>query len=491
MSCGFLVLSQRTRMSGAPGAAVTLVYLPFRTYSGRTISMSSISHRRIQPWSPPHRYPRMGCSLMPDETPTPEFLPPEPTGVIPFLRTAKQKRAAKIVLSATVLFAGLLFAIQEFFQGRGMGILTTRVFLVIAWVCAVMLVFGALRVFEFGRWLLIGSVVSLVLAVVAFVMDGVYPMPESASVPSIASRPGDSQPLQPLEPLQSLTVSPIKLVFKDEPIGKTSSSQIITVINRANAPRIITGIKISGSFSQTNDCASELMIGDSCNVEVTFTPTTLGLTHGGLEISCEDPLFSSVNLTATVDFSGSGNARSGSMPRQPEQPDLVAEFADKNDVHMIISNVHGVTAHTPKFMTVLVDVDDGADIANGKFHKLLPLPGQTDDYLMGHSSFLMLPLLHYQVPNALPSNHRAFGFIALSCADCQQIRRYWLYFQSGTGGWYSEFRGQPERTDMAMVSHLNPQDLSSLNQIVSPSKRRAIIASDDVVVKYQQQGTFR
>jgi hypothetical protein len=178
-------------------------------------------------------------------------------------------------------------------------------------------------------------------------------------------------------------------------------------------------------------------------------------------------------------------------PVPPEKPDLIAEFADENDVHMIISNVHGVTAHTPKFTTILVDIDDGADVVNGKFHRLLPLPGQTDDFLMGHSSFFMLPLLHYQVPNALPPAHRTFGFITLSCADCQQMRRYWIYFQSGTGGWYAELKRPPKPAEQIIMSHLNPQDLSSLNQVVSLSRRHKIIAVDDVVVKYQQQGTFR
>lgn len=127
-----------------------------------------------------------------------------------------------------------------------------------------------------------------------------------------------SGPVQPLTPLESLTVSPIKLVFKGQAIGKTSSLQTVTVVNRGTAARIITGIDITGNFSQTNDCGSELMVGDSCNVEVKFTPTTLGLTHGSLEISCHDPLFSSTNLFATVDFSGSGETSPSHPKIKPE-----------------------------------------------------------------------------------------------------------------------------------------------------------------------------
>jgi len=114
--------------------------------------------------------------------------------------------------------------------------------------------------------------------------------------------------VQPLTPLESLTVSPIRLVFKDQSIGKISNSQIVTVINRANAPRFINGIKTTGNFSQTNDCPSELMIGDSCNIEVEFTPMTLGLVHGDLEISSYDSLFPSNSLLTQVNFSGSGKS---------------------------------------------------------------------------------------------------------------------------------------------------------------------------------------
>jgi hypothetical protein len=132
--------------------------------------------------------------------------------------------------------------------------------------------------------------------------------------PTIQSTETDtSAPLVPLQPLQSLTVSPVKLGFRDQPIGKTSSAQTVTVINQGTAPRIIAGMSITGTFSQTNDCGPELMTGDSCDVEVTFTPAAPGLTYGNLEISCKDPLFPSVNLAAIVTFSGSGKT----SPAQP------------------------------------------------------------------------------------------------------------------------------------------------------------------------------
>lgn len=148
---------------------------------------------------------------------------------------------------------------------------------------------------------------AIVLAILLSSGFGIYRRYSSDSTSDKDTSSTDtSGPPQPLTPLESLTVSPIKLVFKDQAIGKTSNPQTVLVVNRGNAPRIITGINAIGNFSQTNDCGSELLVGDSCNVEVTFTPKTSGLMHGNLEISGHDPLFSSINLLATVDFSGSG-----------------------------------------------------------------------------------------------------------------------------------------------------------------------------------------
>jgi hypothetical protein len=159
-----------------------------------------------------------------------------------------------------------------------------------------------------------------ILCIVALICFGIY---RHYGLPPAQSTTTDtSSPSQPLTPLESFTVSPIKLVFKDQYIGKSSSPQTVTVVNRASTARIITAINATGNFSQTNDCGSELMVGDSCNVEVKFTPTTLGLTHGNLEISCHDPLFSSVKLSSKVDFSGSGIAhiQRGALPDKTPNP---------------------------------------------------------------------------------------------------------------------------------------------------------------------------
>jgi hypothetical protein len=132
----------------------------------------------------------------------------------------------------------------------------------------------------------------------------------------------ESLHLQPPQPLESLTVSPVKLAFNDQAVGTTSIPQTVTVINRGTARRIFSDMNITGNFSQTNDCGTELMIGDSCNVEVTFTPATPGLTHGSLEMSYHDPLFSSIGLFSKVDFSGHGIKVAKTHVPQKDKPSV-------------------------------------------------------------------------------------------------------------------------------------------------------------------------
>jgi diguanylate cyclase (GGDEF)-like protein len=103
----------------------------------------------------------------------------------------------------------------------------------------------------------------------------------------------------------SLTVSDVKLAFKEQHIGTSSDPQTITVVNRTSTPKLMS-LKMTGDFSETNDCGKELMVGDSCNLAVTFTPTKSGLTYGSVEISSVDPLGLTLTNPAIVTFSGSG-----------------------------------------------------------------------------------------------------------------------------------------------------------------------------------------
>ena len=106
-----------------------------------------------------------------------------------------------------------------------------------------------------------------------------------------------------------LYVNPAKLVFRGQRIGTTSEPQNIIVTNHGSGigRRMMSPLKITGDFSQSNDCGPELEVGDSCTIEVTFSPTESGLAYGDIEVPSTDPLFPNLYTNpARVTFSGSG-----------------------------------------------------------------------------------------------------------------------------------------------------------------------------------------
>src|SRR5439155_25240257 len=65
----------------------------------------------------------------------------------------------------------------------------------------------------------------------------------------------------------------------------TSAAQAVTLTNTGSATLTITSITASGDFSQTNTCGSPVIIGGTCTITVTFTPTVAGSRTGTLSVT--------------------------------------------------------------------------------------------------------------------------------------------------------------------------------------------------------------
>ncbi|HEY1937258.1 MAG TPA: choice-of-anchor D domain-containing protein [Candidatus Angelobacter sp.] len=76
------------------------------------------------------------------------------------------------------------------------------------------------------------------------------------------------------------TVSPASLSFAATPVNSTSAAQTVTFTNAGDLPVAITGTVILGDFAQTNNCGTSLVVGASCTINVTFTPTARGSRTG-------------------------------------------------------------------------------------------------------------------------------------------------------------------------------------------------------------------
>jgi len=101
-------------------------------------------------------------------------------------------------------------------------------------------------------------------------------------------------------PLASL--SPTSLTFTNQIIGKSSSSQAVTLRNSGGAALNISSISISGDFSQSNNCGAVLAANATCTLNVYFTPTATGTRTGTLSITDN----SSNGSTQTASLTGTG-----------------------------------------------------------------------------------------------------------------------------------------------------------------------------------------
>ena len=99
-----------------------------------------------------------------------------------------------------------------------------------------------------------------------------------------------------------ITRSPTSLTFKTkQAVGTTSTSQSVTLKNTGSATATIS-ITASGDFAENDNC-STLAVNATCTVNVTFTPTIVGVVSGGLTITDN-----AANSPQLVSLTGTGEA---------------------------------------------------------------------------------------------------------------------------------------------------------------------------------------
>ncbi len=100
-------------------------------------------------------------------------------------------------------------------------------------------------------------------------------------------------------------VWPLTLSFGSQPIGLASTPQNTVLTNSATTALAITGITFSGTnsgdFGEQDNCGTSLPAGQSCTINVTFTPTAPGSRSATLNITD-----SAANSPQTVALSGTG-----------------------------------------------------------------------------------------------------------------------------------------------------------------------------------------
>jgi hypothetical protein len=89
-----------------------------------------------------------------------------------------------------------------------------------------------------------------------------------------------------------VTLYPIKLNFGNQTVG-IPSSQNVMLTNTGNIDLTIASIQIAGQnaneFSEVTNCPSSLLPNNSCQIKVTFLPTTTGIQNASLRVSDNAP----------------------------------------------------------------------------------------------------------------------------------------------------------------------------------------------------------
>jgi hypothetical protein len=97
--------------------------------------------------------------------------------------------------------------------------------------------------------------------------------------------------LQGLIPVASLNLD--QLTFNDPVIGVPASAQYVVLENSGTAPLMLTDIQITGpdarDYSQYNECASTLEVGENCHIRINFTPVALGTRTATLKFNDNAP----------------------------------------------------------------------------------------------------------------------------------------------------------------------------------------------------------
>jgi len=101
----------------------------------------------------------------------------------------------------------------------------------------------------------------------------------------------------------TLVANPASLTYAPQQVSVASGSQAVTVTEGMNSSTI-TSIAVTGDYSQTNNCPATLSAGQTCTINVTFTPAAEGSRNGTLTMLSNAA--ASPTVTSTVTLFGTG-----------------------------------------------------------------------------------------------------------------------------------------------------------------------------------------
>lgn len=107
-------------------------------------------------------------------------------------------------------------------------------------------------------------------------------------------------------PQTTMTLAPSALTFSGQPVQTSSSPQTVTVTNSGGTNLTVSNVAITGDFLETDGCTGVAIAPKaSCQIQVTFSPSTSGARSGILTVSANI-----AQGQQTVSLSGTGTTQS-------------------------------------------------------------------------------------------------------------------------------------------------------------------------------------
>ena len=130
-------------------------------------------------------------------------------------------------------------------------------------------------------------------------------------------------------PRPAVSLQAGSLSFPSTLVGSPSNAQTLTVSNSGAAPLVVSGVSVTGDFSQSNNCPaspSAIPISGNCTISVTFKPTAGGARTGSIALSDNAP-----GSPHSVTLSGTGQdftlaSASGSSTTAKVAPGATATY---------------------------------------------------------------------------------------------------------------------------------------------------------------------
>jgi hypothetical protein len=105
------------------------------------------------------------------------------------------------------------------------------------------------------------------------------------SVSDNASGSPQSVPLSGTTTLYAAFISANYFIFGVQGVGTSSPVKMVNLTNAGTTALTISGVTISGDFTQTNNCPSNLATQATCTIKITFKPSVAGTRTGWLMVN--------------------------------------------------------------------------------------------------------------------------------------------------------------------------------------------------------------